>query len=261
MSAFSLPTQRCFWAETLLFPQAELFSAYAEVFLIPKQVVVAGTTFLCLRRGVSPGSGRPIWDLHFSLPTQRCFLTASRAYPVIALFSAYAEVFPGCICFAIFCVPFLCLRRGVSETVSASFALAAFSLPTQRCFLVVPAVGVRDVLFSAYAEVFPGISVPQAICLTFLCLRRGVSTKADEVLAALRFSLPTQRCFLFSDLGVSWKDLFSAYAEVFLAKTLLERRRTHFSLPTQEGEENFVGDSEIIALGGASNETKDRPLG
>ena len=69
--------------------------------------------------------------------------------------------------------------------------------------------------------------------MTFLCLRRGVSTKADEVLAALRFSLPTQRCFLFSDLGVSWKDLFSAYAEVFLAKTLLERRRTHFSLPTQ----------------------------
>ena len=34
-------------------------------------------------------------------------------------------------------------------------------------------------------------------------------------------------------------------------------------LPTgaMEGEENFVGDSEIIALGGASNETKDRPLG
>lgn len=30
---------------------------------------------------------------------------------------------------------------------------------------------------------------------------------------------------------------------------------------TDEGEENFVGDSEIIALGGASNETKDRPLG
>ena len=30
---------------------------------------------------------------------------------------------------------------------------------------------------------------------------------------------------------------------------------------TPEDEENFVGDSEIIALGGASNETKDRPLG
>lgn len=33
------------------------------------------------------------------------------------------------------------------------------------------------------------------------------------------------------------------------------------ALMIQEGEENFVGDSEIIALGGASNETKDRPLG
>ena len=34
-----------------------------------------------------------------------------------------------------------------------------------------------------------------------------------------------------------------------------------FKNQTTEGEENFVGDSEIIALGGASNETKDRPLG
>ena len=34
-----------------------------------------------------------------------------------------------------------------------------------------------------------------------------------------------------------------------------------FFSPIWEGEENFVGDSEIIALGGASNETKDRPLG
>jgi hypothetical protein len=33
------------------------------------------------------------------------------------------------------------------------------------------------------------------------------------------------------------------------------------NLQELEGEENFVGDSEIIALGGASNETKDRPLG
>ena len=198
-------------------PNVGLFSAYAEVFPPRSKRSRTLTAFLCLRRGVSDIELSKEDIGVFSLPTQRCFLTASRAYPVIALFSAYAEVFPGCICFAIFCVPFLCLRRGVSETVSASFALAAFSLPTQRCFLVVPAVGVRDVLFSAYAEVFPGISVPQAICLTFLCLRRGVSTKADEVLAALRFSLPTQRCFLFSDLGVSWKDLFSAYAEVFLS--------------------------------------------
>ena len=34
-----------------------------------------------------------------------------------------------------------------------------------------------------------------------------------------------------------------------------------WTVAAYEGEENFVGDSEIIALGGASNETKDRPLG
>lgn len=40
-----------------------------------------------------------------------------------------------------------------------------------------------------------------------------------------------------------------------------KRRKEWTSARFAEGEENFVGDSEIIALGGASNETKDRPLG
>ena len=47
-----------------------------------------------------------------------------------------------------------------------------------------------------------------------------------------------------------------------------EKRKDSVEIPKRvkyneklEGEENFVGDSEIIALGGASNETKDRPLG
>ena len=40
-----------------------------------------------------------------------------------------------------------------------------------------------------------------------------------------------------------------------------DRRIQRKSGDGREGEENFVGDSEIIALGGASNETKDRPLG
>ena len=39
------------------------------------------------------------------------------------------------------------------------------------------------------------------------------------------------------------------------------KRKTDPLDSVAEGEENFVGDSEIIALGGASNETKDRPLG
>jgi hypothetical protein len=49
-----------------------------------------------------------------------------------------------------------------------------------------------------------------------------------------------------------------------IRKTVLRRftdKLFAFSFVLFEGEENFVGDSEIIALGGASNETKDRPLG
>ena len=42
-------------------------------------------------------------------------------------------------------------------------------------------------------------------------------------------------------------------------KKIPKKQKEVKSIP--EGEENFVGDSEIIALGGASNETKDRPLG
>lgn len=53
------------------------------------------------------------------------------------------------------------------------------------------------------------------------------------------------------DLQGKWSVLFFYPADfTFVCPTELE-----------EGEENFVGDSEIIALGGASNETKDRPLG
>ena len=49
---------------------------------------------------------------------------------------------------------FLCLRRGVSLTGLMNEALAAFSLPTQRCFLLLRRQYAVHPLFSAYAEVF-----------------------------------------------------------------------------------------------------------
>ena len=50
---------------------------------------------------------------------------------------------------------------------------------------------------------------------------------------------------------------------VFYASRIedIDNPSNHVIFRKGEGEENFVGDSEIIALGGASNETKDRPLG
>ena len=51
------------------------------------------------------------------------------------------------------------------------------------------------------------------------------------------------------------------YIEVLLHVCRFGGSRNDHKARLHEGEENFVGDSEIIALGGASNETKDRPLG
>ena len=90
-----------------------------------------------------------------------------------------------------------------------------FSLPTQRCFLIVYTGILADHLFSAYAEVFPFYSQSKRAPPPFLCLRRGVSAKSSETASAASFSLPTQRCFQrLLRLPDPWR-LFSAYAEVF----------------------------------------------
>ena len=51
---------------------------------------------------------------------------------------------------------------------------------------------------------------------TFLCLRRGVSWISPTTGCRVDFSLPTQRCFYLSDREKKDRELFSAYAEVFL---------------------------------------------
>ena len=131
--------------------------------------------FLCLRRGVSSANDSPDLISAFSLPTQRCFYGRAKRFATVALFSAYAEVFPLHGGSGGSCMPFLCLRRGVSEGSSFTFF--------------------HTVLFSAYAEVFPDARTVNAGSRAFLCLRRGVSRK-DPV-------------------GAEADALFSAYAEVF----------------------------------------------
>ena len=73
MSAFSLPTQRCFCIGGLDDADAGLFSAYAEVFPVITNGTAIDTAFLCLRRGVSECSYSIADEVAFSLPTQRCF--------------------------------------------------------------------------------------------------------------------------------------------------------------------------------------------
>ena len=88
-----------------------------------------------------------------------------------------------------------------------------FSLPTQRCFCIDMAL--------------------DALLLSFLCLRRGVSAKVYARVLAGVFSLPTQRCFLATTSLSAATLLFSAYAEVFLEAGRGERLLVCFSLPTQ----------------------------
>ena len=232
---FSLPTQRCFRVKEEVKTTGALFSAYAEVFLWIESLCAPGVPFLCLRRGVSISEGAEALEGNFSLPTQRCFsedygssrisfsLPTQRCFPDDvrevyddALFSAYAEVFPSDAHTRQYSETFLCLRRGVSGSQSEKDFLIPFSLPTQRCFLFTRKVNERRRLFSAYAEVFLMRRKAQRLNGSFLCLRRGVSDTRERRGLHLIFSLPTQRCFPREQPGRNARDLFSAYAEVFL---------------------------------------------
>ena len=132
---------------------------------------------------------------NFSLPTQRCFYRDIGELIPYALFSAYAEVFPTLMTCTTPRSTFLCLRRGVSQYGKSQKEIAAFSLPTQRCFRLGIHRKRQKELFSAYAEVFPRDSTGLGDQPSFLCLRRGVSCTTVKCSVYTNFSLPTQRCF------------------------------------------------------------------
>ena len=155
---FSLPTQRCFQSLEIVTGSRALFSAYAEVFPPAGGLFCHASSFLCLRRGVSRQPWMGFAVKSFSLPTQRCFSSTAVLRSSIPLFSAYAEVFLHEHHDHHQEHPFLCLRRGVSDTEKTQASGGFFSLPTQRCFLKGILSGFFDTLFSAYAEVFPSVA-------------------------------------------------------------------------------------------------------
>ena len=122
-------------------------------------------------------------------------------------------MFPGGDILLVLGLTFLCLRRGVSK-------------PGKR-------VSGRSKLFSAYAEVFLHQRSVTMTVTSFLCLRRGVSILPTRRTGGKSFSLPTQRCFHSSQRPRRKPELFSAYAEVFLADWSFGVDTKDFSLPTQ----------------------------
>ena len=215
MSAFSLPTQRCFLCAPDVSQAHPLFSAYAEVFPLGDVYKGVALSFLCLRRGVSISTHLGGGKRTFSLPTQRCFCVVGLDLATRKLFSAYAEVFPLKTAVKRMRPSFLCLRRGVSGEPGRWAWSACFSLPTQRCFQAEEMEKAAPELFSAYAEVFPRFPFWSHSPSAFLCLRRGVSRLSPFSRRLTTFSLPTQRCFLAVEQILGRVVLFSAYAEVF----------------------------------------------
>ena len=150
-----------------------------------------------------------------------------------SLFSAYAEVFLTVGSAVISAGTFLCLRRGVSLSRAFLWLREFFSLPTQRCFPETLGGSSGKRLFSAYAEVFLRTFRMTGLPDAFLCLRRGVSRRAEGYTLIDLFSLPTQRCFLSQSPNRFRQNLFSAYAEVFPVVHPATSYTVHFSLPTQ----------------------------
>ena len=98
-----------------------------------------------------------------------------------------------------------------------SYNSTHFSLPTQRCFPSIESQPGDEVLFSAYAEVFPAGLRGTDASFSFLCLRRGVSWSPDvngrEVLSrAIKFDqvnepTPKPRSFTILRIAVSEQTL------------------------------------------------------
>ena len=170
---------------------------------------------------------------NFSLPTQRCFFNLALGLVRLLLFSAYAEVFPGKQPPYPHALSFLCLRRGVSICRIERRKTGSFSLPTQRCFHDKRALGRKERLFSAYAEVFLSLALAWWVFFSFLCLRRGVSPAYHSRYADLGFSLPTQRCFRGADRQGQAACAFLCLRRGVSVWTEEATENSPFSLPTQ----------------------------
>ena len=95
-------------------------------------------------------------------------------------------------------------------------ARVARSSPHTRRYFTNPATkDLEAVLFSAYAEVFPGIANRKARSLSLLRIRGGISGLRCRPPACRCSSPHTRRYFQVGVLADRAADLFSAYAEVF----------------------------------------------
>ena len=107
------------------------------------------------------------------------------------------------------------IRGGISEFFYISVAPAFSSPHTRRYF---PSPGARypgQLLFSAYAEVFPIRNLVPAQQRALLRIRGGISTYGQSLKVENYSSPHTRRYFRAGPPVAGGEHLFSAYAEVF----------------------------------------------
>ena len=192
-----------------------VFSAYAEVFLSSRSHFSTSLSFLRVRGGVSEKWGDAWTSDLFSPRTRRCFRTLDARHVLMAVFSAYAEVFPESQAAQVLPRRFLRVRGGVSANMLVVEMGEGFSPRTRRCFYKRVYALEQWAVFSAYAEVF---LLPRCLVCPapgFLRVRGGVSTSRASSQGVTSFSPRTRRCFWMNPWHAMQDLVFSAYAEVF----------------------------------------------
>ena len=148
-------TRRYFRGQGRVMSGFVLFSAHAEVFPPVSIESAASRALLRTRGGISwqVGTGN---TLGTSSPhTRRYFLGECPNRYGERLFSAHAEVFPSLLMMALWYMPLLRTRGGISEPPAPRFNVEFSSPHTRRYFHSCHRLSLKCALFSAHAEVFP----------------------------------------------------------------------------------------------------------
>ena len=150
-------TRGCFFRTVQRRHTAEVFPAYAGVFLRLQRVRNRRRSLPRIRGGVSASLSTSGKIFPSSPHTRGCFHFDDKAAALTAVFPAYAGVFLSIVFMSSFSQGLPRIRGGVSSTLQQPCAFFGSSPHTRGCFSrSAPRSGAHEV-FPAYAGVFPGI--------------------------------------------------------------------------------------------------------
>ena len=178
-------------------------------------LVTERSTLLRIRGGISSNGTICQQKLCSSPHTRRYFHCESHGSYPARLFSAYAEVFPPVEIADTRETTLLRIRGGISVSCCITRTGTSSSPHTRRYFRQLLHHPHRHLLFSAYAEVFPGQETHVLKKGALLRIRGGISYRNSRNKSQSSSSPHTRRYFTSTSVQFIDMELFSAYAEVF----------------------------------------------